>query len=401
MPTQPKPVDRGGLIDPKRQGDNRTYTPPKTRDGKPVNEKPYTNSRGRHLPPGRDHGRVINDRGAHDHIRGVHNRWNRNDHGYSWHTWNGHRMSHHYDRYGFHWWGWYINNIYFWTRYHNDRYWWYDPYWRRWCYMHDNRWWWQDPATSYVYAIIDNRYYRYQDNGGTVVVTPDPTQPEETPPADPNEPVPTPGQETIYSVDGTRSIQILGDKKDAYLYDLTVEDSNGAGAGGRWLATGVASVKFVYDEKIEDGATTQVVRQIELTFEDPKLSAVADINGERKIVISGDEKSADLHNLKDAAVEPKWLASGVSNIKLVNSETLDGSGETVRSLKEVLVGTKDADGADTILTFDRDGKSADAAEPAPTPAPEPVTPPTPAESPAQRMQKSSAFKALTSGQLGW
>jgi len=96
----------------------------------------------------------------------------------------------------------------------------------------------------------------------------------------------------------------------------------------------VKSAKFVYDDKHEtDGTTTQVIRRIELDFEDSDLAAVADAEGERKIVISGAERSASLYNLKDDSVPEAYLASGVSEIKLVNAETTDEAGQTVRALK--------------------------------------------------------------------
>lgn len=56
-----------------------------------------------------------------NNIRDIHQRWDRNDHGYHWHDWNGHRLSHHYDTFGFHWYGWHVGDSYFWTRYHEGR----------------------------------------------------------------------------------------------------------------------------------------------------------------------------------------------------------------------------------------------------------------------------------------
>ena len=184
----------------------------------------------------------------------------------------------------------------------------------------------------------------------------------------------------------------MGDAKDAYLYDLTVTDPNGAAAGGQWLASGVKSAMFVYDDKHEtDGTTTQVIRQIELDFDDAKTAAVADPEGERKIVISGDERSADLYNLKDEAVPATWLADGVSEIKMVNGETANEAGETVRSLKLLIVTAKDANGVDSLMLFDRDGSVYD-----PSAAPEPAP-----SSPAQRLGASDAFNSLNSGKIGW
>ncbi len=396
MPIPPR-NDNGGVLDPRRHGDGHANTPPNRRwDGNPVSQRPWQNQHGRYIPPGHNHITIINNTTIINNMHGVHRGWNTNDHGYSWYEWNGHRTCHRYDTFGYHWWGFYIGNDYFWTRYNNGRHWWYDPYYQRWVYLHDGRWWWQDPVTpTVVYVIIDNNYYRYQDNAGTIITRPDQTQPVVTPPAEPNVPTtPAPDQDTMYSLDGTRSVQILGDAKEAYLYDLTATDSNGAAAGGRWLASGVKSAKFVYDDKHEtDGSTSQVIRQIELDYEDPLIAAVADPNGERKIMITGTERSADLYNLDDETVAPQYLASGVSEIKLVNGESTDASGEVTRELKLVIVTAKDAAGVDALMIFNRDGGPYDAAAP--------QAPSTSGTAPVERMQKSAAFNELLSGQPGW
>lgn len=401
MPVPPRPIPGGGL-DPRHHGDGHANVPPNRRwDGQPDNHREWQNQYGRRLPPGRDHVTIINNTTIINNINVVHRGWNNNDHGYGWYDWNGYRTCHHYDTFGYHWWGFYVGSDYFWTRYYSGRHWWYDPYYNRWVYLHDGRWWWQDPVyPTVVYVIIDNNYYRYQDNSGTIIVKPDPTPPVVVPPADPT-PAPAPAnpdQETMYSVDGTRSVQILGAAKEAYLYDLTATDPNSPSAGGKWLGTGVKSAKFVYDDKHEaDGTTTQVIRQIELDYVDPTIAAIADVNGERKITISGAERSADLYNLTDDTKAPQYLASGVSEIKLVNSESTNAAGETVRALKLVIVTAKDDAGADSLLLFNRDGGVYD---PSATPAPPEGTQP-PAPSPVERMKSSAALNSLMSGNLGW
>ena len=158
------------------------------------------------------------------------------------------------------------------------------------------------------------------------------------------------------------------------------------------------SAKFVYDDKHEpDGSTSQVIRQIELDSIDPLIAAVADPNGERKIVITGSERSADLYNLDDETVAPQYLASGVSEIKLVNGETTDPAGEVTRELKLVIVTAKDDAGVDALMMFNRDGGPYAAAS---APA-EPQAPQTSGAAPVERMKKSAAFNELLSGQLGW
>ena len=313
------------------------------------------NRDGRIIPPTQNNITIINNTTIVNNINNNQRGWRHDDHDYHWHDWDGQRICHHYDDFGYHWWGFYVGSSYFWTRYDQDRYWWYDPYWHRWTYLHDNRWWWQDNNVTYI--IIDNNYYRYGNNGGTVVVTPDPTPPVVVPPAKPNAPAPVENQTMFYSQDGTRSVQIMGDRKEAYLYDLTVADQTDRLARGRWLGTGVASAKFVSDDKMgDDGLPTQVLRQIELTFEDPSKSAVADPSGEREVVVSGDVHSADLLNLKDDTIEPVRLTNNETGVTLFN-ESKKGTDGTIRpSLLLIIVTAKnEATGVDDTLTFDRNG----------------------------------------------
>ena len=232
-------------IDPAHNGDGHAVHPPASRNGEPVREKPSRDSHGRELPPGRDHvGRIDRD----DFRQGIHreqDHWNDRDHDYHWHDWDGWRICHHYDEFGFHWWGFYVGEVYFWTRYYNDNYWWYEPYWHRWVYMHDSQWWWHgDDGFSYVY--VDGRYYRYDRNDGGVIMNPDPTPPVDVPPGDPT---PEDQNPVVYSLDGTRSIKITGDARDAFLYDLTVADPNSPEAQPRWLAVDVKTAEFTTDGK--------------------------------------------------------------------------------------------------------------------------------------------------------
>ncbi len=345
MPQAPHPVPGGGM-DPHRHGDGGAVQPPHDRDGHQVPHEPWKDHNGRIIPPDHDRiGRI--DRGdMRGNIHGVQDHWDRNNHGYDWHDWNGMPVCHHYDQFGYHWWGFYVGSTYFWTRYDNDMYWWYDPYWHRWTFLRDGRWWWQEGGITYV--IIDNNYYRYGDNGGTVVVTPDPTAPVDVPPTAPDAPAPAQNQTMFYSLDGTRSVQILGDAKEAYLYDLTAADPASEQAQGRWLGSGVASAKFVADDKTaDDGTVTQVLRQVELAYDDASKSAVADVNGEREVVVSGDARSAYLNNLKDDSVDPVFLTDNETGVVLFNENS---------SLSLVIVTAKnEATGVDDTLTFDRDG----------------------------------------------
>jgi len=214
-------------------------------DNKPITQRPWEDRNHRVIPPSREHIDIMHNPRLEENIRHEQARWNGLDHGYYWHNWDGRQMCHHYDDRGFHWWGFYVRDTYFWTRYWNDRYWWHDPYWNRWCYMRDSFWWWQDPV-GIVYIYRDGRYYRYDNAAGGVVIAPDPTPPVEPPPADPTPaPTPDPQEKTFYSADGTRTVQVFGENKDAFLYDT----ADPPAFEPKWLDSGVTDVRFKLDDQ--------------------------------------------------------------------------------------------------------------------------------------------------------
>src|SRR3989338_8841553 len=176
--------------------------------------------------------KTINNTTIINNITNITNNTSYRDGRHHWRYYDGVRLSYRYDPWGNHWFGFYVGSGYFWTRYHHDRLWWYDPYWSRWCYWRNNRWWWQDPDhIDVVYVYVDNRYYRYDDARNGVVLRPDPTPPVEPPPQEPSqpsEPAPDPDEQIYYSAEGTRSVQVLTKEKRAYLYDRTRQDSDGA-----------------------------------------------------------------------------------------------------------------------------------------------------------------------------
>ena len=250
------PVHPNHPIDPSHNGDGRAVQPPHDRNGQPLSNKPLQDAHGRSLPPGHDHIGQFDRPDIRKDIHGVQDHWNNNDHNYHWQNWNGMNVCHHYDEFGFHWWGFYVGSAYFWTRYYDDNYWWYDPYWHRWVYMHEGQWWWTGP-NGWNYVYNNGGYYHYDNGDGGVIMTPDPTPPVDVPPGDPTT---TPvDQVSVYSLDGTRSVQITGADKDAYLYDLTVADPDSAAAQGKYLASGVKSAAFVNDAA---GAIKEIVLTI-------------------------------------------------------------------------------------------------------------------------------------------
>ena len=415
MPT-PKPVEPGSRIDPRHNGDGHAVHPPeRDHNGRPIDARPNRDQHGRDIPPGRDHiGRIDRDDFRHN-IHHEQDHWNDRDHDYHWHEWDGWRVCHHYDEFGFHWWGFYVGSTYFWTRYHDDRYWWYDPYWHRWDYMNDGQWWYQDDFGN-LYVYNNGFYYRYGSSDSGVIMTPDPTPPVEVPPTDPDQPAPTApvNQSSVYSLDGTRSIQITGDNRDAYLYDLTVADPQSDAAQGRYIGTQVAGVNIIYlTSTADDGTETKAIQQIELSYDDSSSVSIVDLNGERRLDISDDAKNAILNNLGDSTVDPVFLTAGATGATLNYMQVTDENGAPLQSLLSITVTVADDSGNESTVSFDRDGAALDTSSPTPEgpdappdvpPSTARALPPTPAPAAIktlqQKMEGSETFRALKAG-FGW
>lgn len=188
-------------------------TPP-TRDGRGS----HLGGKRSHRAPSRDHvNRTINNRTVQNHINtrvSMGNRLRRGQH--YWFYNNGMRHSHYYDHYGVHWFGFYLGDVYFWTRYHSGKLWWNDATRGRSLYYQDGFWWWANPmAPGVPYIYRDGRYLRYEPVRGGYRTTPE----------TPSSPVEAPEDQTsFYSEDGTRLVEIFGEKKEAYLYDATGEE---------------------------------------------------------------------------------------------------------------------------------------------------------------------------------
>jgi hypothetical protein len=138
---------------------------------------------------------------------------------YYWHNGNGFNYCHYYDRWGYHWYGWYLGNSYFWTRWYANNYWWYDPTYFRWCYWHDGGWWWQDPDSTSVY-VYNNGSYLPSDSGANVNVNvgngPGASSSQQ--------PVQNNGNgKTFFSGDGSREVKVVG--TDAFLYDASGQNA--------------------------------------------------------------------------------------------------------------------------------------------------------------------------------
>ncbi|MBI3551163.1 MAG: hypothetical protein HY077_01490 [Elusimicrobia bacterium] len=256
MPVAPRPVAKDVLIDASKHGTiGAIKVPVRDAQGQALNHRLLVNADNRVIAPTVNNITVINNNTVINNITNIQNNWNSRDHGYGWHSyWDSgreYRYVHHYDDYGYHWYGWYIGEHYFWTRYDRDRYWWYDRYWNRWCYLHENRWWYQNPYDNVVYLYTDNGYYHYYDSGSSVVLVPDPTPAVEQPPV-----VAAPVEQetkTFYSLDGTRAVSISGTDASAYLQDTASEPIFEPFV----LAKNVTSVEF---PQLADGTIKIVLR---------------------------------------------------------------------------------------------------------------------------------------------
>jgi hypothetical protein len=145
---------------------------------------------------------------------------------YYWHHDAGYDYCHYYDRWGYHWYGWYVGSSYFWTRYYNNSWWFFDSAFNRWCFWSGGWWWWQDPFhVGFLYLY---------DNGNYV-----PSQ-QDTAEADTVQTVDAGSPDIVYSNDNTRIVKIMGEDRDAFLYDATPHPK----FTPAYLASHVDSAKF-------------------------------------------------------------------------------------------------------------------------------------------------------------
>ncbi len=144
---------------------------------------------------------------------------------YYWHKENNFNYCHFIDNSGYHWYGWYVENNYFWTRYFNNRWWWYDVDYDRWCFWNDGFWWWQDPYhMGDLYCYNDSDYIPCNSADDNVAVT-----------------VPDNNNiRTFASPDNSRIVKVVADTEDAFLYDT----SNPPAFKPFYLASGVQDVMF-------------------------------------------------------------------------------------------------------------------------------------------------------------
>jgi hypothetical protein len=159
-----------------------------------------------------------------DRVRGF-NRSEMMANHYYWHNEAGFNYCHYIDGWGYHWYGWYIGNNYFWTRNFNNRWWWYDADFDRWCFWNEGFWWWQDPYhIGDLYCYNNTAYVPVNSAEDNVAVA----VPEST------------NMRTFNSPDSSRTVKVVADTQDAFLYDST----NPPQFNPVYLASGVQDVMF-------------------------------------------------------------------------------------------------------------------------------------------------------------
>jgi hypothetical protein len=159
---------------------------------------------------------------------------------YYWHHEHDFDFCHYLDDSGYNWYGWYLGSHFFWTRYFNSRWWWYDTDFDRWCFWNDGFWWWQDPYhMGDIYMYNNNSYVPGNSQDDQVAVA----APEKA------------GQSTFASPDGTRTVKVVTDTQDAYLYDTSKEPS----FNPVYLASGVKDVQF---SDTSNGRPLQIVLKL-------------------------------------------------------------------------------------------------------------------------------------------
>lgn len=172
---------------------------------------------------------------------------------YYWHDYRGDRYAHYY-RNGTHWYGFYHGPRFYWTQYHRNRWWWYDPVFAHWTFWWNGYWWWNAPGgISYVY--INNAYQPY-DAAGIDVSAPETAEapPEGTPPGR--------GEESsVTSPDGKRLVQIAGDEDEAFLYDTTSKQP----VFMKVLGKGVSNARI-------SGGADGTLMQILINFQDGRFA---------------------------------------------------------------------------------------------------------------------------------
>jgi len=179
-----------------------------------------------------------------------------------WHTDGSQRYAHWYDG-KVHWYGFYNGPRFYWTRYEDNRWWWFDQTAGRWLYWHDNYWWWNDPANpSSAYVVVNDSYYPYAEVAAEPQMAPG-AAPADSPSAMAAVEASGKGVHGNFSKqspDGTREVQVYGDRREAFLYDRT-------GGEPRFIAFLAPGVKRVHFSESSGNNLQVLLLMLDGTFE--------------------------------------------------------------------------------------------------------------------------------------
>lgn len=148
--------------------------------------------------------------------------------------------AHYMDDSGYHWYGWYAGDQFFWTRNYNGRWWWYDTGFNRWCFYNNNNWWWQDPYHVGELYVYDNDDYIPANSADDPVVVTGQEQSDDV---------------LYYSPDGTRTVKVVQGSGDAFLYDRSTTPS----FDPIYLASGVQSIQF---SDVNSGRSLEIILKL-------------------------------------------------------------------------------------------------------------------------------------------
>ena len=183
---------------------------------------------------------LVNDPGWRANVESYNGIENRAGH-YYWHQDHGFNYCHYLDDSGYHWYGWYMDDGFFWTRDFDGRWWWYDQADMRWDFYNADYWWWQDPDhVGDLYCYNDGDYIPVNSAQDQIVVS----QPDSS------------DYQVFTSPDGSRTVKLVAGGADAFLYD----NSNPPAFDPVYMASGVQSVEF---SDTSDGRPLEIVLKLD------------------------------------------------------------------------------------------------------------------------------------------
>lgn len=148
--------------------------------------------------------------------------------------------AHFIDNSGYHWYGWYTGDNFFWTRNYDGRWWWYDTGFNRWCFYNDDYWWWQDPYHIGELYVYDDADYIPANSADDPVVVAGSEQSNDA---------------AYNSPDGRRTVKIAQSDGDAFLYDT----ANPPSFDPIYMASGVQSVQY---SDVNNGRPLEIILKL-------------------------------------------------------------------------------------------------------------------------------------------